>query len=269
MRVTLLGTGGSAGVPLIGGPDGAGDWGVCDPREPRNLRTRSSIVVESAFGTRLLVDTAPDLRTQLLTCRIARVDDVLFTHAHADHITGLDDVRVLNRIVDRPLRAFGTAQTLAELTRRFGYAFKPWQPPGFYRPVLVPQPIAPGDTIRAADMSVRLFLQDHGRSESLGLRIGNFGYSTDVLALDDVALAALQGVDTWVVGCFLRQGPHMTHADLPQVLAWARRIGARRTVLTHMGTDMDWAWLCANLPAGAEPGHDGMVLEIADQSGGA
>ena len=264
MRVTLLGTGGSAGVPQIGGADGAGDWGVCDPGEPRNRRSRSSIVVESDSGTRLLVDTSPDMRTQLLDCRVARIDAVLFTHAHADHITGLDDVRILNRIVGRPLDAFATEHTLGELTRRFGYAFQPWQPPGFYRPVIVPRPVAPGDTIDAAGIPVQVFLQDHGKSESLGLRIGRFGYSTDVKALDDAAFAALAGVDTWVVGCFLRKGPHWTHADLPEVTAWARRIGVRRTVLTHMGTDMDWAWMRANLPAGVEAGHDGMVLEVAE-----
>jgi phosphoribosyl 1,2-cyclic phosphate phosphodiesterase len=111
-------------------------------------------------------------------------------------------------------------------------------------------------------MQVRLFEQDHGFIPSLGLRTGRFGYSTDVVSLDDAAFAALAGVDTWVVGCFLRRGPHKTHADVSQVLDWARRIGARRTVLTHMGSDMDWGWLVANLPAGVEPGHDGMVLDL-------
>ena len=262
MRVTLLGTGGSAGVPLIGGADGGGDWGACDPAEPRNRRTRASIVIESNSGKRLLVDTAPDMREQLLACRVPRVDAVLYTHAHADHITGIDDVRILNRIVDRPLEAFATRATLDELTRRFAYAFRPWQPPGFFRPVLVPHEISVGDTLATADMEVRLFEQDHGFIPSLGLRIGGFGYSTDVVGLDDAAFAALAGVDTWVVGCFLRRGPHKTHADLGQVLEWARRVNARRTVLTHMGTDMDWAWLRTNLPDGVEPGHDGMALDL-------
>jgi phosphoribosyl 1,2-cyclic phosphate phosphodiesterase len=262
MRVILLGTGSSAGVPLIGGEDGTGNWGVCDPSEPRNRRSRTSIVVESDSGLRLLVDTAPDLRQQLLECRVPRVDAVLYTHAHADHITGIDDVRILNRIVDRPLDAFATARTLGELTRRFGYAFRPWQPPGFFRPVLVAREVAAGQTVAMADLAVRLFEQDHGLMPSLGLRIGGFGYSTDVVSLDDAAFEALQAVDTWVVGCFLRRGPHKTHADLPQVLDWARRVGARRTVLTHMSSDMDWGWLTANLPAGVEPGYDGMALDL-------
>ncbi|HUB12688.1 MAG TPA: MBL fold metallo-hydrolase [Acetobacteraceae bacterium] len=263
MRITLLGTGGSAGVPLLGGADGAGDWGACDPSEPRNARTRTSIVVESGQGTRLLVDTGPDLRAQLLACRIPRVDAVLYTHAHADHITGIDEVRILNRIVNRPLDAFATRPTLDELTRRFAYVFRPWEPPGFYRPVLVPREASPGATIETAGLAIRLFLQDHGRVQSLGLRVGAFGYSTDLVDLDDAAFAALAGVDTWVVGCFLRKGPHTTHADLPTVLRWIERVAPRRVVLTHMGTDMDWAWMAANLPPGVEAGYDGMVLEVA------
>ena len=258
IRVTLLGTGGSAGVPMIGGPDGYGDWGACDPAEPRNRRTRTSILVEHAGGA-LLVDTSPDMRTQLLSCGVRRVDAVLFTHAHADHITGLDDVRILNRIAGRPLEAFATAAALDELAQRFDYAFRPWQPPGFYRPVLVPRPATPGETVNAAGMAVRLFDQDHYTTHSLGLRIGGFGYSTDAVELDDAAFAALAGVDTWVVGCFQR-APHRMHAWLDRALDWAARVGARRTVLTHMGTDLDWAWLQHHLPAGVEPGFDGQTL---------
>jgi phosphoribosyl 1,2-cyclic phosphate phosphodiesterase len=262
MRVVLLGTGGSAGVPMIGGADGSGDWGICDPAEPRNRRSRASIVIENDAGQRLLVDTSPDLRTQLLDCRVPRVDAILYTHAHADHILGIDDVRILNRIADRPLEAFATRATLDELERRFGYVFRPWQPPGFFRPVLVPREVAAGDTIETAGMQVRLFEQDHGFIPSLGLRVGPFGYSTDLVRLDDAAFGVLEGVDTWVVGCFLRKGPHKTHADLPQVVDWARRIRARRTVLTHMGTDMDWDWMARNLPPGVEAGHDGLVCEL-------
>ena len=260
MRVVILGCGGSAGVPTIGGTDGAGEWGDCDPAERRNRRTRSSIVVESGQGTRLLVDTSPDMRAQLLACRIPRIDAILYTHAHADHITGLDDVRILNRIVNRPLEAFAAPATLAELDRRFGYAFRPWRPPGFYRPVLTPHPVEPGQTIDAAGMSVRLFPQDHGRVTSLGLRIGDFAYSTDVVGLDDAAFTALAGIDTWLVGCFLRKGRHSTHAPLLQVLDWAARIQPRRTVLTHMGPEMDWRWMRENLPPRVEAAYDGMIL---------
>jgi phosphoribosyl 1,2-cyclic phosphate phosphodiesterase len=262
MKVTLLGTGASAGVPMIGGADGSGDWGVCDPMQPRNRRSRSSIVIEGSNCQRLLVDASPEMRTQLVDCHVPGVDAVLFTHAHADHITGIDDIRILNRIGDRPLPAFATQRTLDEITRRFDYAFRPWQPPSFYRPVLVAHPVQPGDTIEAAGMQVRLFSQNHGRVETLGLRIDDFAYSTDVVALDEAAFAALAGVDTWVVGCFLRQGPHWTHADLDTVRDWVGRLQPRRTILTHMGTDMDWAWMQAHLPTGIEAGYDGMVLRM-------
>jgi phosphoribosyl 1,2-cyclic phosphate phosphodiesterase len=261
MRVTLLGTGGSAGVPTIGGADGHGDWGVCDPLEARNIRSRASIVVQAGQGA-LLVDTSPDLRSQLISCGISNIAAVLYTHAHADHIMGLDDLRLVNRVVGRPLDAFATQTTLDEVQQRFGYAFLPWQPPHFYRPVLVARPVLPGQSIDVAGMSVRLFDQDHHFVRTLGLRIGGFGYSTDVVALDDAAFAALADVDTWVVGCFQRE-PHHTHAWLDLVLDWISRLRPRRTVLTHMGVDMDWAWLSQRLPAGVEAGFDGQVLEIA------
>jgi phosphoribosyl 1,2-cyclic phosphate phosphodiesterase len=264
MRVTLLGTGGSAGVPLIGGPDGAGDWGRCDPAEPRNRRSRASILIEGPEGA-LLVDTAPDLRAQLLACRVRRVDGILFTHAHADHVAGLDDTRILNRLAGRPLPAFATAAVLAEVTTRFPYAFRPWKPPGFYRPVLEPHPVAPGQTLSFAGMELRLFAQDHGFGPSLGLRVGGFAYSTDVVRLDEAAFAALAGVETWVVDCF-GLSPHPTHAHLALALEWAERVGARRTVLTHMGPDMDWARVGAILPAWVEMGWDGMVLDQAARS---
>jgi phosphoribosyl 1,2-cyclic phosphate phosphodiesterase len=261
IRAILLGTGGSAGVPHIGGADGSGDWGACDPAEPRNRRTRSSVVLqEIGTGGTLLVDTSPDMRAQLLDCRIARVDAVLFTHAHADHVLGIDDVRLLNRVAGRPLEAFGTAATLEEIEGRFAYVFRPWQPPGFYRPVLVARPVAPGETVMAGGLQLRCFDQDHGFTRSLGLRAGPLAYSTDAVALDEAAFAILEGVDTWVVGCFQRE-PHRTHAWLDRVLEWVARVRPRRAVLTHMGNDMDWAWLRARLPAAVEPGYDGMVIE--------
>jgi phosphoribosyl 1,2-cyclic phosphate phosphodiesterase len=265
MQVTLLGTGASAGVPMIGGANGTGDWGACDPAEPRNRRTRSSIVIQARpDGKRLLVDTGPDLRMQLLACGVPRIDAILYTHAHADHITGLDDVRILNRICGHPLDAFGTEGTLAELAVRFPYAFRPWNPPGFYRPVLIGRPVRADETLDVLGMTVRVFDQRHGQVRTLGLRVGPFGYSTDVVMLEDPAIAALEGVDTWVVDCFQRDNPHSTHAHLAVVLGWVARLRPRRTVLTHMGTDMDWAWLRANLPPGIEAGFDGMALDMTD-----
>jgi phosphoribosyl 1,2-cyclic phosphate phosphodiesterase len=263
VKVTLLGTGGSAGVPMIGGADGSGDWGMCDPAEPKNRRTRSSIIIENEHDQRLLIDCSPDMREQLLACRIRGADAVLFTHAHSDHITGIDDVRLLNRIAGRALTAYGTQATLDEIIERFGYAFRPWAKPFFYRPVLEASVVAAGSVVDILGMQVRLFAQNHGRVTSLGLRIGAFGYSTDVVELDEAALTALEGVETWVVDCFLRADAHWTHANLAKVASWVERLRPARTVLTHMGTEMDWAWMQANLPPGVEAGYDGMVLRPA------
>jgi phosphoribosyl 1,2-cyclic phosphate phosphodiesterase len=260
MRVTLLGTGASAGVPTIGGADGRGDWGACDPGEPRNIRSRAAIAIDGGAGT-LLVDTPPELRLQLIACGIGRVEAILYTHAHADHITGLDDVRLLNRTVDRPLDAYGTETTLAELKHRFEYAFQPWNNAGFFRPVLVAHSVSPGDVIEVAGLRVQLFDQDHGFIRTLGLRVDGFGYSTDAVDLDDVAFATLAGIDTWVVGCYQR-APHRTHAWLERVLGWVDRLRPRRTILTHMGTDMDWNQLKQTLPPHVEPGHDGQLIHL-------
>ncbi len=256
----MLGCGGSAGVPQIGGLDGSGDWGACDSAEPRNRRTRSSIVIQGDGGERLLIDSSPDMRAQLLACGIPRVDAILFTHAHADHVLGIDDIRILNRIIGRPLKAFAEPRTIAELDRRFDYAFKQWTTaPYFFRPTLVTHPVEFGDAVRTCGLELQTFEQDHGFLSTMGLRVGGFGYSTDVATLDDRAFAILDGVDTWVVDCFQRAA-HKTHANVEQVIAWFERVRPRRMVLTHMGFDLDWDWLQRRLPPGVEPGFDGMVI---------
>ncbi len=260
MRVRILGCGGSTGVPALGGADGRGDFGACDPAEPRNLRTRASIVIEAPAGN-ILVDTGPDMRAQLLACGIAQIDGIIFTHAHADHITGLDDVRQLNRLVNSPLPGFATGATSEQLMQRFDYAFRPWTPPGFYRPVINMQVIEPGEIFSLCDARVQTFEQDHHVMQTLGLRIGDFAYSTDLVRLNEAAFAALAGIDTWLVGCFQRT-PHLTHAHLDLVLHWCERLGVRRAVLTHMGIDMDWAWLQDHLPSGVEAAFDGMILDV-------
>lgn len=265
LKVTILGCGGSAGVPMLGGPDGAGDWGVCDPAEPRNRRSRSSILIEAAGGQRLLIDAGPDLRHQLLANRIGRVDALLVTHAHADHIMGLDEFRPLNRAAGAAIPVYAAEATLAELKARFDYAFRPPTPPSFFRPALTPLRVQPGQAVDMAGLPVRLFRQDHKVMDTLGLRIGNFAYSTDVVMMPEESLAQLEGLDTWVVGCFQR-GPHPVHAHLGMVREWVARLRPRRTVLTHMGHDLDWSWLGQNLPEGIEAAYDGLVLDVPADS---
>jgi phosphoribosyl 1,2-cyclic phosphate phosphodiesterase len=261
LTVTLLGVGGSGGVPLIGGPDGRGDWGNCDPAEPRNRRLRSSALVESG-GRRLLIDPGPDLRAQMLAAGLRTVDAVAVTHTHADHIVGLDELRIVNRMTGGALDLFGTYSTLTELKTRFDYAFRPPTPPGFFRPALAARPVTPGEVVEMAGFEVRVLRQDHKVMETLGFRIGRFAYCTDVVTFPEESLAALDGLDTWVVGCIGRR-PHPVHAHLETVLGWVERLRPRRTVLTHMTNDLDWAWMRANLPRGVEAGHDGMRLELS------
>lgn len=261
LKITILGCGASGGVPQIGGEDGRGWWGACDPANPLNHRTRSSILVEGGAAGRLLVDTGPDLRTQMLACGVPGVDAILYTHDHADHLMGLDEVRILNRLAGRPMQAFATARTLESLQRRFDYAFLPATGPVFYRPAIDPVLIVAGETLSIAGHRVETFTQDHAVMETLGFRIGRFAYSTDVVHLPEESLARLHGLDTWVVGCFQRR-PHKVHANLDQVLDWVARLRPRRTVLTHMSPDLDHGWLLEHLPPEIEPGHDGMVLAV-------
>lgn len=255
MRVTVLGCGGSTGVPMIGNR-----WGRCDPANPRNRRLRASILVEQG-GAAVLVDTSPDLREQLLAAGVARLDAVVWTHVHADHCHGIDELREINRLMHRPIPVFGEAGVLEELKRRFGYCFKPLEPEVtfYYRPVLEPRVIAGPFGIDGIE--VVPFEQDHGYSTSLGLRFGTFAYSTDVVRLDDRAFAALEGVDVWVVDC-VREEPHPVHSHLEQTLAWIERVRPKRTILTHMGPGLDYDELRSKLPAGVEPAYDGMVIEL-------
>ena len=263
MKITLLGTGGSAGLPQIGGPDGRGDWGKTDPTEPRNRRTRASIVIETAENKRILVDTSPDMRLQLTACGIPSIDAVIFTHAHADHVAGLDDIRILNRIMGSAMPAYAVEPVWEELKRRFDYAFRPITGSFYGRPVLQDHSIVAGETIEVAGVDIQTIDQDHGYSRSLGLRIGNAAYCTDVVRMHEAQRSALAGLDVLIVDCFSMAKDHPTHAGLPSVLGWAEALQPKRTILTHMGPEMDFGTLAANLPPGLEPGYDGMEIELA------
>ncbi len=256
MKATVLGCGPSWGVPAIGP-----DWGRCDPAEPRNYRRRCSLLVESR-GATLLIDTSPDLRQQLLDAGAARLDAVLLTHAHADHLHGIDDIRIVNKLISKAIPLYATADTLAEVERRFGYALQPAVPgKPLYRPALEAHHIAGPFT--AAGMTVVPFAQDHGFRKTLGFRIGPLAYSTDVVELDDNAFAALAGVELWIVDC-LRREPHPTHSHLAKTLAWIERVRPRRAVLVHMDQSLDYRELSAELPQGVEPGYDGLAVELPD-----
>lgn len=261
IRVTILGCGGSRGVPVV-----SQGWGDCNPANPKNRRTRSSILVEridqaGQGRARLLIDTSPDLREQMLANNICTLDAVLWTHAHADHAHGIDELREICQLRCAPLPAYGHGLHLAELKQRFGYCFEEL-PDGYpyYRPVLRANAVT--GAFEAPGGLVRSFVQDHGYSLTLGYRIGDFAYSTDVVRLDEAAFAALAGVKVWVVDCQRIAPPHPVHAHLDLVLGWLDRVKPERAILTHMDQTMDYDAVCRILPESVEPAYDGMVIEI-------
>jgi phosphoribosyl 1,2-cyclic phosphate phosphodiesterase len=249
MRATILGCGTSGGVPRIGNV-----WGACDPAEPKNRRRRASVLIERA-GTRILVDTGPDLREQCLSANIDRLDAVLYTHDHADHTHGIDDLRGFFINAQRRIPIYADHRTLRTLRTRFPYIFK--SVAGY--PALVEANQIDG-AFQVADIHVQPFTQEHGPINSLGFRFGPIAYSTDVNGLPEESFKVLAGVDTWIVDA-LRPQPHPTHAHLDLTLSWIERVKPRRAILTHMTWDMDYQTLCRELPDGVEPAYDGMVLE--------
>jgi phosphoribosyl 1,2-cyclic phosphate phosphodiesterase len=256
MKITMLGCGPSTGIPAIGPV-----WGTCDPTDPRNRRRRASVLIECR-GKTVLIDTSPDMREQLLDANIASLDAVVMTHAHADHLHGIDDLRSINRLIERPIPLYANATTMAEIEQRFSYALVPIAPGGFYfKPTVEPR-LIDGPFI-AAGLPFIPFTQDHGYSQTLGFRVGAFGYSTDVTNLDDAAFAVLAGIELWIVDC-LRYEPHTTHSHLAKTLSWIERVKPRHAALTHMDRQLDYAELAAQLPPGVEPGRDGLVFELAD-----
>jgi phosphoribosyl 1,2-cyclic phosphate phosphodiesterase len=258
MRVTILGCGSSTGTPAPGMSVDA-----VDLKNPRNWRLRASILVEEREVS-LLIDTGPDLRQQMLNCDIQRLDAVLYTHGHADHLHGIDDLRCLNQANQSAITAYADAVTWATIRERFGYVLEPLDPPAnyYYKPVIEPREIAAGERFQIGQTDILAFDQDHGYSRTLGFRIGNFAYSTDVVNMPAESLALLEGVEIWVVDA-LSESAHPTHSHVEKTLAWIEQVRPRRAVLTHMSAYVDYDSLAAKLPTGVEVGYDGMVLELA------
>lgn len=259
-RFTILGCGSSGGVPRLGG-----DWGACDPKNPKNRRRRCSMLVERIGPqgvTRVLIDTSPDMRDQLLDAGVGVLDGVAYTHSHADHVHGIDDLRQIVFNLETRLAVWADGPTQEALISRFGYAFV--QPAGSpYPPILDLHSITGPFTIEGAGGPVTLtpFEADHGSIDALGFRIAGLAYLPDAVRIPEDSWPTLAGLEVFVVDA-LRRKPHPTHAHLALTLEWIARAAPTRAVLTNMHHDLDYATLQAELPRHVTPAFDGMVIEI-------
>lgn len=254
LTVTVLGCGGSLGVPMVGNM-----WGTVDPANPKNRRTRPSILVQSA-STTVLIDTSADCRSQLLAAQVTHIDAIVYTHDHADHVHGIDDIRPLCFNRDGLLPAYADAKTHQSLVRRFGYMFDGVDVDrGIYKPLMSLTKF--DGPFMIGDIPFVPFRQQHGPTFSFGFRIGEFAYSTDASDLDEAAFDLLAGIGVWIVDA-AREAPHPSHAHLSLALDWVDRLGPRQAYLTHMNHTMDYDRLCAMLPDGVLPAHDGLVIKV-------
>ena len=252
MRIHFLGTGSSAGTPVIGC-----DCPVCRSGEPRNQRSRASIVVENE-GTRILIDTGPDLRTQMLRAGIQSLDAVFYTHFHADHINGIDDLRAFNFLAKKVIPCFADARTAAELEGRFRYCFLP-PDPGWAKPSLSMAVIVEEHRVGALEVLPVTVL--HGNLPIYGYRFGNAAYLTDLKTIPEESYARLENLDLLILDC-LREEEHPTHVNLEESLAIAARIAAKQTLLTHMTHELDYHALRRRLPENIAPAYDGLQWEL-------
>ncbi len=260
LKTTILGCGTSGGVPRIGN-----EWGACDPKNPKNRRRRCALLVEREGPdgtTRVLVDTPPDIREQLIDVGIGELDAVFYTHAHADHCHGIDDLRMVAYNGRHRVPVYFDAATAESLRGRFAYCFEP--PAGSeYPAVLDGHVIAPGEMVRIKGdggvIEALPFLQRHGMGETLGFRFGSIAYSPDVSDFPEESVAHLAGLDVWILDA-LRYTGHPSHLSVEQALAWIERLAPKRAVLTHMHVDLDYETLAGQLPKGIEPAFDGMEL---------
>ncbi|MEL6684795.1 MAG: MBL fold metallo-hydrolase [Pseudomonadota bacterium] len=260
LHFRILGCGSSGGVPRLGGL-----WGACDPTNPKNRRQRCSLLVTRTSGdkaTRVLIDTTPDMRAQLLDAEVGTLDAVVYTHSHADHVHGIDDLRMVVFNKRERLQVWADGDTSNDLLGRFGYAFV--QPKGSsYPPILDLNTIKGDVTISGAggDIVLRPFEVEHGTIDALGFRIGDVAYLPDVSDIPDDVWPMLDGLDIWIVDA-LRRDPHPTHAHLAKTLEWIAKVAPKRAILTNMHNDLDYATVAAETPAHIDPAYDGMTITV-------
>lgn len=257
---TVLGSGSSGGVPRIGG-----HWGACDPENKKNRRRRCSLLIEKTIGdqsTTILIDTSPDLRDQLLSANVSSLDGVLYTHFHADHIHGIDDLRMVVFNMKERINVWADDQTKTNLLDRFGYAFiKPETSP--YPPILIMNSLNGPLQVNgpAGTVNIKPFKVNHGSIDSLGFKIGKFAYIPDVFELYDESREALKDLDYLIIDA-LRRTPHPSHTHLEKTLKWIEELAPKNAILTNMHIDMDYETLCAELPNNVQPAFDGMRIEL-------
>ena len=251
-KVRLLGSGSSGGVPLI-----TGDWGACNHDHPKNRRTRTSALFQVG-GMNILVDASPDLRGQLLDAKVDRIDAVILTHAHFDHMAGLDELRQIYFKHRKPIPVYADKGTLEEVMHSFSYLFETKD--SFYAPFLEAHCVE-GESITIGNIDVHLFEQLHGHQRSSGIRMGNVAYSTDVKAFPEASQRYLKGLDLWFVDC-LRDTPHGTHAHTELSLEWIEQYSPKQAILIHLSEHLDYEELSRRVPENTHVGYDGMEIEI-------